>query len=163
MSIRLLLAGGTIDKHYNASNGDLDFADSHIEAALLQGRCTAEVVVQQVLLKDSLDMTAEDREALEAACRVNAEQRIVITHGTDTMVETAALLAAANLEKTVVLTGAMIPFIMKDSDGLFNLGCALTAAQCLPAGVYIAINGEVFEAGKVRKNYEDLKFEALED
>lgn len=163
MGIRLLLAGGTIDKHYNAANGELDFAASHIESALIQGRCTAKVTVQQAMLKDSLDMTTEDRNVLEAACWENVEQQIVITHGTDTMVETAAVLAAASLDKTIVLTGAMIPFIMKDSDGLFNLGCALTAVQCLPVGVYIVINGEVFSAGNVRKNYEALRFEALSD
>lgn len=161
MSIRLLLAGGTIDKHYNAANGELDFATSHIEDALRLGRCTVGVAVQPVLLKDSLDMDQVDREALLAACQVADETQLVITHGTDTMVETAAVLAQAEVAKTIVITGAMIPYIMKDSDGLFNLGGAVTAAQCLPHGVYIAINGEVFSWDNVRKDREALKFVTL--
>ena len=162
MSIRLLLAGGTIDKHYNASNGELDFDVSHIESALKLGRCTAQVTVQQVLLKDSLDMDGADRTALMEACQQASEEQLVITHGTDTMVETAAVLAKAGMAKTIVITGAMIPYIMKDSDGLFNLGGAVTAAQCLPHGVYIAINGEVFNWDNVRKDREALKFVVLD-
>ncbi len=158
MSIRILLAGGTIDKQYNAANGALDFKTSHIEAALALGRCTAPVTVQAVLLKDSLEMDAADREALLTACQQAVETRLLITHGTDTLVETAALLARHHATKTIVLTGAMIPYIMKDSDASFNLGGAITAVQCLAPGVYIAINGEVFHWDNVRKDREALRF-----
>lgn len=163
VGIRLLLTGGTIDKHYNMHNGELNFTESHIHSALAQGRCTAQVTVQQLLLKDSLAMTAADRDLVLAACRKSAEAKLVITHGTDTMVATAGVLAAAGLAetKTIVLTGAMVPFIMKHSDGLFNLGGAMIAVQCLPAGIYIAINGEIFNWDNVVKNLELLKFETL--
>ncbi|MEZ5478961.1 MAG: asparaginase domain-containing protein [Thiolinea sp.] len=161
MSIRLLLTGGTIDKRYNAHNGKLDFDTSHIESALQQGRCTATVSIEPLMLKDSLEMTAADREQILAACRASRETQLVITHGTDTLADTARTLAAAGLDKTIVLTGAMIPFIMKDSDGLFNLGGALTAVQCLAPGVYIAINGEVFDADNAVKNLEALRFERV--
>ncbi|MEZ5538044.1 MAG: asparaginase domain-containing protein [Thiolinea sp.] len=162
MSIRLLLTGGTIDKRYNMSNGALDFEHSHIAAALEQGRCTAAVTIEALMLKDSLEMSSADREQVLKACRNSAEQRLVITHGTDTMVDTARVLAEAGLQKTIVLTGAMVPLIMRHSDGPFNLGCAITAVQCLPAGIYIAINGEVFNWDNVVKNLPQLKFEPLQ-
>lgn len=161
MTIKLLLSGGTIDKHYNMSNGALDFETSHIAAALEQGRCTVDVDITQVMLKDSLDITATDRERIWVACRDCAQEQVVITHGTDTMAATAQLLGEAGLAKTIVLTGAMVPMIMRHSDGVFNLGGALTAAQCLPHGVYIAINGEVFTWDNVVKNLDLLKFETL--
>lgn len=163
MSIRLLLTGGTIDKHYNMHNGELNFTESHIYDALERGRCTAQVTVQQLLLKDSLEMTAADRELVRVACHDSTESRLVITHGTDTMVATAGVLAASGLAetKTIVLTGAMVPLIMQHSDGLFNLGGAIIAVQCLPAGIYIAINGEVFSWDNVVKNLDLLKFETL--
>ena len=163
MSIRLLLSGGTIDKHYNMHNGALNFEESHIRGALEQGRCTAGVVIQPVMMKDSLDMTEADRGLIAQACRESDQSKLVITHGTDTMVVTAGVLAADGLgeTKTIVLTGAMVPYIMKHSDGLFNLGCAITAVQCLPPGIYIAINGEVFNWDNVVKNLDLLKFETL--
>lgn len=161
MSIRLLLTGGTIDKQYNMADGALYFEESNVTTALEQGRCTAAVSMETVLLKDSLEMTVEDRERILTACQQCVEQWVLITHGTDTMVETAKVLAAAGLDKTIVLTGAMVPLIMRHSDGVFNLGCAMTAVQCLPAGVYIAINGEVFNWDNVVKNLDLLKFETL--
>lgn len=161
MTIKLLLSGGTIDKHYNMSGGALDFETSHIDATLEQGRCTVDVDITQVMLKDSLDITATDRERILVACRDCAQERVVITHGTDTMAETARLLGEAGLAKTIVLTGAMVPLIMRHSDGVFNLGGALTAVQCLSHGVYIAINGEVFSWDNVVKNLDLLKFETL--
>ncbi len=163
MSIRLLLSGGTIDKHYNLNNGELMFEESHIREALEQGRCTADIVIQPVMLKDSLDMTDADRELISQACRESAEFRLVITHGTDTMVATAGVLAKQGLgeARTIVLTGAMVPYIMRHSDALFNLGCAVTAVQCLSPGIYIVINGEVFSWDNVTKNLDLLRFEAL--
>lgn len=163
MVIRIVLTGGTIDKRYNAANGKLDFENSHIETALQQGRCTAEVKVRSLMLKDSLEMTDADRSQVLAACQAAVEEQIVITHGTDTMVETAGVLAQADMPKTIVLTGAMIPFTIKDSDSLFNLGGAVTAVQCLPHGVYIVINGEVFDWDNVVKNLKALRFEALSE
>jgi len=163
MSIRLLLAGGTIDKHYNMHNGELDFEESHIRGALEQGRCNAGLVIQPLILKDSLDMTDFDRALIAKACLESDESKLLITHGTDTMVLTAETLARTGLAdtKTIVLTGAMVPYIMKHSDGAFNLGCAVTAVQCLSPGIYIVINGEVFNWDNVVKNLDLLKFEAL--
>jgi L-asparaginase len=161
MQIKLLLTGGTIDKHYNMSNGALDFTASNIAAVLEQGRCTADVSIETLMLKDSLDMTETDRERIRVVCHDSAEERIVITHGTDTMAATAAVLGRAALDKTIVLTGAMVPVIMRHSDGAFNLGCAVTAVQCLPHGVYIAINGEVFNWDNVVKDPDLLQFKTL--
>jgi L-asparaginase len=116
------------------------------------GRCRLDVAVRTVMMMDSLEMTEGDRQAILGNCRQAPESQIVITHGTDTMVETAQLLAAGNLGKTVVLTGAMVPYAFGSSDGLFNLGSALSFVQVLPPGVYIAMNGMFFGADRVRKN-----------
>ena len=121
-----------------------------------------DVAIETLMMIDSLEMTAEHRDAIEARCRAIAEQRIVVTHGTDTMVETAAVLAASVPEKTIVLTGAMIPYAFGSSDGLFNLGSALSFAQALPAGVYVAMNGTVFAWNDVRKNRASGHFEAVD-
>ena len=161
MTIRLLLTGGTIDKAYMAHNGSLAFTETHMQEALRFGRCTVDVVTEPLLLKDSLEMTDDDRRVILTACEKSPEQQLVITHGTDTMVTTARVLAEARLDKVLVLTGAMIPYIMKDSDALFNLGGAVTAAQCLSVGVYIAINGEVFSWDNVEKDMEALQFRCL--
>jgi L-asparaginase len=128
------------------------------------GRCRVEVSVRTLMMIDSLDMTAADRELIVDECRRAAESRLVITHGTDTMVETAAALARATPKidgKTIVLTGAMIPYAFGSSDGLFNLGSALSFAQVLLPGVYLAMNGRYFEWDRVRKNRETGVFEAL--
>jgi L-asparaginase len=154
VSILILATGGTFDKEYDELTGRLDFADTHLSHMLELGRCRLEVSVRTAMLVDSLEMTAADRELLVAQCRRAKESRIVITHGTDTMVETAAALAHGleGAGKTVVLTGAMIPFVFGSSDGLFNLGSALSFVQTLPAGVYVAMNGRCLPWDNCRKN-----------
>jgi L-asparaginase len=134
MSIRILVTGGTFDKEYDEIHGTLHFESTHLPAMLEHGRCKLDVRVRTVMMIDSLEMSEADREAILGQCRRSPEERIVITHGTDTMAETAAFLAQG-LEgsgKTVVLTGAMIPFAFGSSDGLFNLGSALSFVQVLP-------------------------------
>ncbi len=163
MTILILATGGTFDKEYDELAGRLDFHDTHVPKMLELGRCRLEVVVRTAMMVDSLEMTEADRELLLAQCRRAKEERIVVTHGTDTMVETAAALARG-LEgsgKTVVLTGAMIPFAFGSSDGLFNLGSALSFVQTLPPGVYLAMNGRWFPWNDARKNRELGVFERL--
>jgi len=163
MSILILASGGTFDKEYDELTGTLAFEDSHLPHMLELGRCRLEVTVRTAMLVDSLEMTNEDRELLLAQCRRARESQIVITHGTDTMVETAKVLANG-LEgsgKTVVMTGAMIPFAFGSSDGLFNLGSALSFVQTLPPGIYVAMNGRYFPWDNCRKNRELGIFEAL--
>lgn len=158
---RLLITGGTIDKTYSPVEGTLGFARTHVLAMLHQGRVPLpEAQVQTVLLKDSLEMTDADREIIRAACTAANESHIVVTHGTDTMIVTAAFLAGAELGKTIVLTGAMVPHAFSNSDALFNLGTAFSAAQLLPPGVYVAMNGRVFNWNAVRKNRELGVFES---
>jgi len=162
--LRLLVTGGTFDKEYDEIGGTLFFKDTHVPEMLRLGRCRVPVVVETVMLIDSLQMTDDDRASIADRCRASAEDRIVITHGTDTMVETAAALAGAlgpDPEKTIVLTGAMIPYAFGSSDGLFNLGSALSFVQVLPAGVYLAMNGQYFSWDRVKKNRETGTFEAV--
>jgi L-asparaginase len=163
VSILILATGGTFDKEYDELTGRLDFADTHLSHMLELGRCRLEVSVRTAMLVDSLEMTAADRELLVAQCRRAKESRIVITHGTDTMVETATALARGleGAGKTVVLTGAMIPFVFGSSDGLFNLGSALPFVQTLPPGVYVAMNGRWFPWDDCRKNRELGVFEPI--
>ena len=161
MTIRILVTGGTFDKDYNELNGTLFFNKTHVENMLQRGRCRLDVEVEVLMMLDSLDMTADDRARVVTACRSCAEQRVVITHGTDTMVETAQALAAGVPDKTVVLTGAMVPYAFGSSDGLFNLGSALSFVQVLPSGVYIAMNGHLFPWDNVRKDRERGVFEAI--
>jgi L-asparaginase len=159
MAIRLFVTGGTFDKEYDEIRGRLYFADTHLVEMLEMGRCRLDVEVRTLMMVDSLDMDQSDRELITRHCAEVEEDQIVMTHGTDTMVETAGVIAAADLGKTVVLTGAMIPIAFGSSDGLFNLGGALTAVQILPPGVYIAMNGRVFEWDRVRKNRDTGIFE----
>jgi L-asparaginase len=161
MAIRLFVTGGTFDKEYDELHGRLYFQDTHLPEMLQLGRCRLQVEIRTLMMIDSLDMTAADRELIVHQCQEAAESRIVITHGTDTMVDTAAVLAAGVPDKTIVLTGAMIPIAFGSSDGLFNLGGALTAVQVLPAGIYIVMNGRVFPWNGVRKNRETGVFEAV--
>ena len=161
MRIRVVVTGGTFDKEYDELRGTLFFQDTHVTEMLRLGRCNVEVSVRTLMMIDSLDMTEEDRATIVDHCRRCEEDRIVITHGTDTMVETAHALAAAMSDKTVVLTGAMIPYAFGSSDGLFNLGSALSFVQVLPAGVYVAMNGRIFPWNDVRKNHESGVFERL--
>jgi L-asparaginase len=150
--IRIFVTGGTFDKTYDQITGKLVFGDTHLPEMLQRGRSRVEVSLRTLMMVDSLEMTNADREVIVSNCRQCEETRIVITHGTDTMVDTARALAAAALRKTIVLTGAMVPYAFGSSDGLFNLGSALSFAQTLPAGVYIAMNGQFFEWDKVQKN-----------
>src|SRR5712671_2055266 len=161
MSIRILVTGGTFDKEYNEHTGELFFKDTHIAEMLRLGRSRVEVTIRTVMMIDSLDMTDTDRALIVENCLQSDEDRIVITHGTDTMTETAAAVARAVSGKTIVLTGAMIPYAFGSSDGLFNLGSALSFVQVLPPGVYIAMNGRCFEWDRVRKNRETGVFEAV--
>jgi L-asparaginase len=142
--------------------GRLFFKDTHVPLMLQRGRCRLDVEVETVMMIDSLDLDDRGRAEIVERCRKSEETAIVITHGTDTMVDTARALAAANLtERTIVLTGAMVPFAFGSSDGLFNLGSALSFAQVLPAGVYVAMNGQCFAWDRVRKNRASGIFEAI--
>jgi L-asparaginase len=159
--IRVLVTGGTFDKQYDELTGTLFFRETHLPEMLRLGRCRVPVALETVMLIDSLQMTDEHRRQVLDRCRTCDERHLVITHGTDTMVETAAVLGAAGLDKTIVLTGAMVPYAFGSSDGLFNLGSALSFVQVLPAGVYVAMNGTHFRWDTVRKNREAGIFEAL--
>lgn len=159
MALRIFVAGGTFDKEYDELTGTLRFNATHVPEMLRRGRSMVDVEVEVLMMIDSLEMTAAHRETILEACRRCAEEQLVITHGTDTMVETARLLQRAALDKTIVLTGAMVPYAFGSSDGLFNLGSALSFAQTLPPGVYVAMNGRVFPADQVRKNREVGVFE----
>lgn len=161
MAIRILVTGGTFDKEYNERTGRLFFKDTHIAEMLRLGRSRVEVTIRTVMMIDSLEMTEADRAVIVQNCLQSEENQIVITHGTDTMAETAAALARAVTGKTVVLTGAMIPYAFGSSDGLFNLGSALSFVQVLSAGVYIAMNGKCFPWNRVRKNRERGEFEEI--
>ena len=161
MAIRILITGGTFDKEYNEITGELYFKDTHMREILDLGRSKLDVSIRTLMMIDSLDMTESDRNMILENCDRTEGDQIIITHGTDTMTDTAKLLATGNLEKTIVLTGAMIPFKFGTSDGLFNLGSALGFVQSLPHGVYIAMNGRCFDYDKVKKNKETGVFEAL--
>jgi L-asparaginase len=161
MTLRILATGGTFDKHYNELNGTLGFAESHLPAAIARARITVGVTLEQLPLLDSLDMVDADRARVLASCQAAGEKAIVIVHGTDTMKETAGVLGPAALDKTIVFTGAMIPYEIDNSDALFNLGFACAAAQTLPAGVYVAMNGQIFAWNNVQKNRAAGIFQAL--
>ncbi len=161
MSIRIFITGGTFDKEYNEITGQLYFNDTHMHDLLDMGRCRVPVEIRTLMMIDSLEMTTEDRELIVHQCNQCEEDMIVITHGTDTMAETAQVLASKVKDKTVVLTGAMIPIKFGSSDGLFNLGSALAFVQSLPKGVYVAMNGKYFKANNVRKNKQTGVFEEL--
>ena len=157
--IRIFVTGGTFDKKYDELTGSLSFDDTHLPEMLQLGRCRVDASIRTLMMIDSLEMTDADRRLVVERCREAAEARIVVTHGTDTMAETARALVAAEIGKTVVLTGAMVPYAFGSSDGLFNLGSALSFAQVLPAGVYVAMNGRCFPGDRVRKNRETGIFE----
>jgi L-asparaginase len=159
--IQIFVTGGTFDKTYDEIAGRLTFGDTHLKEMLRLGRSRVEVSIRTLMMIDSLDMTDSDRDLIVRSCARCDQSRIVVTHGTDTMVETARALAAGVSGKTIVLTGAMIPYAFGSSDGLFNLGSALSFAQSLPAGTYIAMNGQHFPWDRVRKNRESGVFELL--
>ncbi len=152
MSLRIIATGGTFDKHYDPLTGALVFADSILPAAIAQARLRSKPVIEALLALDSVDMQDSHREQIAVACERAPESHIVIVHGTDTMRESAERVAAAQLQKTIVLTGAMVPYRVNGSDALFNLGFACAAAQLAAPGVYIAMNGELFMWDNVIKN-----------
>ena len=160
--IRIVVSGGTFDKTYDEINGRLSFGATHLPEMLRLGRSRVETTIETLMMIDSLDMTDADRARIVDSCARCPETRIVVTHGTDTMVETARAVAHGVRDKTVVLTGAMVPYAFGSSDGLFNLGSALSFAEVLPPGVYIAMNGQHFIWDRVRKNRETGVFERVE-
>lgn len=161
MTIQIFVTGGTFDKEYDELEGKLVFRETHVQEMLKLGRCKQKVDVRTLMMVDSFHMTDVEREVLVESCLECKEERIVITHGTDSMEVTARVLGRAIKNKTVVLTGAMVPYKFGSSDGFFNLGSALAFAQSLPAGVYVAMNGRCFAWDKVRKNKETGEFEEL--
>jgi L-asparaginase len=161
MAIRIFITGGTFDKEYNEITGQLYFNDTHMHDLLALGRCRVQVEIRTLMMIDSLEMTDEDRDLIAYQCSQCEENQIVITHGTDTMAQTAKLLAQKVKGKTIVLTGAMIPIKFGSSDGLFNLGSALAFAQTLSPGVYVAMNGRFFNWDNVKKNKQTGAFEEV--
>ena len=161
MSVRIFITGGTFDKEYNELTGELFFKETHLPEMLKRSRSNLDVTVRTLMMIDSLYMTTEDRELIVHQCRQCTETKIVITHGTDTMSDTARIIAEKITDKTIVLTGAMIPYKFGSSDGFFNLGSALAFVQTLPPGVYVAMNGQAFPADNVRKNRQTGQFEPI--
>jgi L-asparaginase len=161
MSVRIFITGGTFDKEYNELTGQLYFKDSHLPEMLELGRCMVPVDIRTLMMIDSLEMTDIDRELIAKHCIEADEDQIIITHGTDTMAETARILSDKVMNKTVVITGAMVPYKFGSSDGLFNLGSAMAFVQTLKSGVYVAMNGRCFHADNVRKNKQTGEFEEL--
>jgi L-asparaginase len=162
MAVRIFITGGTFDKEYNELDGKLFFKDTHLPEMLKLGRSKVSVDIRTLMLIDSLEMTDADRQIIVEQSGKCKEDRIVITHGTDTMEETAKVLGQAGLKKTIVLTGAMVPYKFGSSDGLFNLGSALAFAQTLSPGVFIAMNGRYFSWDNVKKNKKLGEFEELQ-
>jgi L-asparaginase len=161
--IQVFITGGTFDKDYNYITGELYFKDTHLARMFDRGRCTLDIDLKTLMMIDSLEMTDGDREIIYHNCKRTLARDIIITHGTDTMAETARYLDAKDLkEKTVILTGAMIPYAFgNSSDGFFNLGAALAFAQVLDPGVYVAMNGRYFNAKEVKKNLKTGFFEEM--
>lgn len=159
--IQVFVTGGTFDKEYDLINGRLFFQDTHLPEIFRLGRCTLIPDIRTLMMIDSLEMTDDDRELIVKHCQQCSHKRILITHGTDTIVETARMIQEANIDKTIVLTGAMIPYKFGSSDGLFNLGSALAFVQALPKGVYVVMNGKYYLADNVRKNKQTGYFEEL--
>ncbi len=163
-SIRIITTGGTFDKLYDEIRGELTFKDSHLPRILEQSRCTIKMNVENCLAIDSLYMNEEHRLKVATSCKASPEDKIVVIHGTDTMVQTASVIAeklGKDTNKTIVLTGAMVPYALESSDSVFNLGCAITAVQLKQPGVYICMCGRIFDYNNVRKNREKGIFETL--
>ena len=161
MPIQIFITGGTFDKEYNEITGKLYFKDTHLKEMLSMGRSQLDVQITTLMMIDSLDMTNDDRYIILESCKNCLLDKIIITHGTDTMIDTAKFLAKDNIDKTIVFTGAMIPIDFGSSDGLFNLGSAMGFVQSLESGIYIAMNGRCFNYDKVRKNTKTGIFESL--
>ena len=160
MKIRLFSTGGTIAKRYDEISGDLVFDDEHIEKILSQGRSMLPIEITQLMLKDSLELDSGDRDIITDACLKSSQSKVLITHGTDTMIKTAKMLSTIS-DKTIVFTGAMIPYAFKNSDAVFNLAFSIASVQTLPYGVYICMNGQIFTWDNVQKNKEEGIFEKL--
>jgi len=158
MSLRIFVTGGTFDKEYDEITGNLFFKKTHLREMLDLGRAKIDINISTLMMKDSLEMDKNDRSIVVDNCSKSIESNVIITHGTDTMIDTATSIANAKLNKTIVLTGAMIPYKFGSSDGLFNLGAAIGFVQSLPNGVYIAMNGKYFHYDKVKKNKEIGEF-----
>ena len=163
MNIRFLVTGGTFDKEYNELTGGLFFKDTHVREMLRLGRCSLDLEIRTLMMIDSTEMNEVDREMILKSCAESDRDRIVVTHGTDTMAETARFLGERVKDKTIVLTGAMVPYTFGSSDGLFNLGSALAFVQTLPPGVYVAMNGRCFDWDDVRKNRSTGHFEQTKE
>jgi len=161
MNIKIIVTGGTFDKEYNPLNGELVFNKTHVSAMLKLGRCRIQYTIKTIFMKDSLSMTDVDRKKIVQECQKSKEDKILITHGTDTMTETAKILGQVITNKTIVLTGAMVPYAFGSSDGLFNLGSSLAFLQSLSPGVYISMNGKFFHWDNVKKNKKIGLFEEL--
>ncbi|MBK7427832.1 MAG: asparaginase [Saprospiraceae bacterium] len=162
--IQVFVTGGTFDKDYNFTTGELFFKDTHLPEMFDRGRCTLDIDVKTLMMVDSLEMTPEDIEIIQHNCKRSQADKIIVTHGTDRMVETARELASQEIEKTIVLTGAMIPYAFgTSSDGFFNLGSALAFVQSLPHGVYVVMNGRYFNWDNVYKNTKTGNFEELSE
>jgi L-asparaginase len=161
MAIRIFVTGGTFDKEYNELDGKLFFKDTHLPEMLRLGRCRVTVDIRTLMLIDSLEMTDDDRQSILDQCKRAKEGKIIITHGTDTMESTAKVLGPSINDKTIVLTGAMVPYKFGSSDGLFNLGSALAFVQTLAPGVYVAMNGRYFGWNNVKKNKKTGEFEEM--
>ena len=161
MRIKILVTGGTFDKEYNELKGELFFKESHLPEMLRLGPCKLRVDIHTLMMVYSLSMTDADRKNILETCKEIKEDKILITHGTDTMVETAKVLGNAIKNKTIILTGAMVPYKFGSSDGLFNLGSSLAFVQALPDGVYISMNGKCFHWNNVRKNKQTGEFEEI--
>ena len=158
--ISIITVGGTIDKVYFDAKSQYEVGPPNIEKVLSELTLSISYTIHPLMRKDSLDLTDDDRALIAATVAADSGKRILITHGTDTMVQTALQLHRI-LGKTIVLTGALEPALFKTSDAVFNIGCALGAVQSLPPGVYIAMNGKIFSADKVRKNLQENRFESL--
>ncbi len=161
MAVRILVTGGTFDKEYDMITGNLNFTETHIPGILELGRSSVPFTIRTLMMIDSLEMTETDRDIIKRNCEKSFENQILITHGTDTMTTTAQFLAEANLDKTIVLTGAMVPYAFGASDALFNLGSALAFVQALPVGVYIVMNGQYYLWNQVKKNKKTGYFEMI--
>jgi len=162
MNIKIFVTGGTFDKEYNELEGTLFFKETHLPEMLKLARSKLKIDISTLMMIDSLDMTDADRKIILEKCKKTKEDKILITHGTDTMIETAKVLASSIKNKTIVLTGAMIPYKFGSSDGLFNLGSSLAFVQTLPQGVYISMNGKYFRWDNLKKNKQTGMFEEIE-
>ena len=161
MAVKIIITGGTFDKEYDELTGELIFKNTHVTQMLKLGRCRVDINIENLMMIDSLKMTDHHKNIILECCQNSKEDKIIITHGTDAMTETAKFLGKNIKNKTIVLTGAMIPYTFGSSDGLFNLGSALAFVQSLPYGIYIVMNGKFFHFDNVRKNRTIGEFEEI--